>query len=181
MTIEQLTDSEAAVAAALRMLSLQHRDRRISEENKAKIQGLLLRGGISEITVVPVERKSFKATAVQITSGNMLAVANWSGARILVSEDGVLLEQPSSSPLSSKKTVTAGIGDWVVNKDGFKIYRDPAFLKTFDILGGIDDRFEKILQLVKRAMNEPVIEVYHRTSAEMNDTAIEIATKIFEL
>lgn len=181
MTIEQLTDSEAAVAAAFRMLSLQHRDRRISEENKAKIQGLLLRGGISEIIVVPVERKSFKATAVQITSDNMLAVANWSGAKILVSEDGVLLEQPSSSPLSSKKTVTAGVGDWVVNKDGFKIYRDLAFLKTFDILGGIDDRFEKILQLVKTAMHEQDLKTYYQSPTDMSELATEIATKIFEL
>ena len=87
-------------------------------------------------------RKPFSVGAVQVTSENMAEVAKWCGGRVQnMVEDGVdsvagtkYIKVKVKRPLSARQT-KAFIGDWVLQAGtGFKVYTDPAFQKSFDLL-----------------------------------------------
>lgn len=78
-------------------------------------------------------RKSFPVDAVQVTAENMAEVAGWCDGDIR-EEDGVnYIRVRVHNPINPRQT-QAYINDWVLYAGkGYKVYKDAAFKKSFDI------------------------------------------------
>lgn len=80
-------------------------------------------------------RKPFEVTAVQVTGGNMAAIAEWTDGHILEKEGRPYVKVSVTRPLNERQT-RAYVGDWVLKAGtGFKVYTNQAFHKTFEEAG----------------------------------------------
>ena len=81
-------------------------------------------------------RKPFDVKAVQVTTENMAAIADWAGGEIRENAEGKkFIKIETYRPITSRQT-RAYIGDWVLYAgekiNSFKIYTDVAFENSFD-------------------------------------------------
>lgn len=77
-------------------------------------------------------RKPFKIDAVQVTSENMEAVAEWVNGKLTEDEVGKHIKVRVHRPLNDRQT-KAYVGDWVLAAGtGYKVYNDSAFKKSFE-------------------------------------------------
>lgn len=96
-------------------------------------------------------RKPFSVAAIQVTEANMGEVAKWCGGRVhTVTDEGAsnaggthYIKVKVKRPLSARQT-KAFVGDWVLEAGtGYKVYTDPAFQKSFDLLDDPMDFFDQ--------------------------------------
>lgn len=94
------------------------------------------------IEIYKYGRKPFSVGAVQVSADNIHEVAKWCGGRVqTVKDEGAAsalatpyIKVKVKRPLSARQT-KAFVGDWVLQAGtGFKVYTDPAFQKSFDLL-----------------------------------------------
>lgn len=86
------------------------------------------------------KRKPLLVEAVQVTEENIYEVAVWAAGTVF---DGVKkhIEIDVIHPLHAKQR-RASTGDWVLKSDqGFKIYADSAFKKSFEPTTSISQTF----------------------------------------
>lgn len=77
-------------------------------------------------------RKPFEVEAVQVTAENFKDVAEWCGGEIKTFPNEEFIKIKVARVLNERQT-KAFIGDWVLKAgQGFKVYTNKAFLKSFD-------------------------------------------------
>jgi hypothetical protein len=82
------------------------------------------------------QRKPFFVEGVQVTDENLEAVADWCGGEIRTQHtmsdgDKRYIKVRVHHPISERQT-KAYAGDWVLfSGNGYKVYTDAAFVKTF--------------------------------------------------
>jgi hypothetical protein len=96
------------------------------------------------LDVKQYERKPFHVLAVQVTTENISDVALWCDGKVLqdVKEGDAtpipFIKVDVRRPLHERQT-RAYVGDWVLRAgQGFRVYNDGAFLKSFDESVGFD-------------------------------------------
>ena len=84
-------------------------------------------------------RKPFLVEAVQVTTENIQAIAEWCGGKLGHKPatdkypETDYIKVPVKRPLTHRQTL-AYPGDWVLfNGKGWKVYLDEAFQKSFDL------------------------------------------------
>ena len=101
---------------------------------------------MSDITTNKFVRKPFYVDAVQVTSANIEDVAKWCGGTVKESkpdkdiENGRVPEKfiqvTVYRPMSDRQKM-AFVNDWVLFAGkGYKVYTNPAFQKTFELIDG---------------------------------------------
>ncbi|AWN05947.1 hypothetical protein SEA_CRICKO_84 [Streptomyces phage CricKo] len=133
-------------------------------------------------------RRSFDVRAVQVTEENAGRVAAWCGGsagkslgernfgKVYVGVDVVRFER-----LRQDK---AWVGDWIVyNGDTYMVYREKAFLLTFQKKQALDilELRGKIQEIVKKAMQTQDVATYFERSSETIGADAKFAEEIFEL
>lgn len=105
------------------------------------------------ITPLTFVRKSFPIEAIQVTTENMSAVAEWCGGELV--QDGSHIKLNIKNPQSERLT-RAFSGDWVTRSGrNHKIYEDGPFKRTFQFAPSTltdEEKREKISHLVLEAM-----------------------------
>jgi hypothetical protein len=89
------------------------------------------------LATVKYIRKPFEVDAVQVTADNMQEVADWCSGTIVVEKDKQdKLQQfikVNAVNVTSDRQTQAFVGDWVLsNGNGYKVYTNKAFSRTFD-------------------------------------------------
>ena len=101
------------------------------------------------------KRKPLLVEAVQVTEENLAEVAIWAAGTVF---DSVKkhVEIDVIHPLHAKQR-RASTGDWVLKSDqGFKIYADSAFKKSFEaVTDAAGEKFRSQLSAVSREMSFP--------------------------
>lgn len=78
-------------------------------------------------------RKPFEVDAVQVSAENFQEVAEWCGGEIKTFPNEQFIKIHVPRVLNERQT-KAYIGDWVLKAgQGFKVYTNKGFLKSFDL------------------------------------------------
>jgi len=124
--------------------------------------------------------------AVKVKPDNVEAIAKWTGGeligvgidRFIKIQTVQISKRPGSRPLPTKATA----GDWVLkDKQGFKVYRDGAFTKTFTQVVPATVKRDAVFDLVRQAMIEQDALTYHGDSMNSDEAANRITDKIVAL
>lgn len=111
------------------------------------------------VTPTKFVRKPFAVDAVEVTSENIVDVAQWCGGEVRESEPKKpgqetqsFIKVPVKRPLNDRQT-RAYPGDWILSAGtGFKVYTPKAFTSSFE--EQTDRMFEVIEQMDERVKEE---------------------------
>lgn len=132
-------------------------------------------------------RISFPVKAEQVTSENMVEIAQWCGGRILIAgethagkvvkDTHILVRVHNPQNRNHNK---AFIGDWVVESASmFKVYPKNAFVSNFSPMN--KNKFEEVLRLVRDAMRWQEEAMYHGNTHTIDPYARKISNQILTL
>lgn len=134
-------------------------------------------------------RKNANVEAVRVNRAEVHKIAHWCGGRIMATDSGgkdgsgcIYILLPFKSNYNKPNRVF--MGDWIVKDgDGFKMYSHEAFSNVFLKAEKDNDRYGKILALVKVAMLEQDTATYYAGEGKVDVALVakDIAQKIYEL
>jgi hypothetical protein len=122
----------------------------------------------------------YSVQAVRVTEANLDDVSAWADAPFEREGDGPLyLKVDVKNPLTEKQT-HAFVGDWVLKgKNGFKVYTDRAFKKSFEE-GSVSNRHNSESDAVverKNLLAQQATDVIRATDRASVDAAVENLAK----
>lgn len=136
-----------------------------------------------DISIASYVRKSFGVDAIQVTSENMNAVAEWCGGEVrdqVEIKGGVRNKNQAHIYLTAvgyRRQTMAFPGDWILcSGESFRVYTDKAFKHSFEPVG-TNDKHAEVLRLVLSAMSKQDVATHFGESSKGMDLVAENVTK----